>query len=366
MEIACKCRTKAEFRKENGSARNAALRNGWMKDYTWFVDGRKDPRKWTKEKCIAEARKYKRKVDFMHGSPGAYHAAATMELLPTFDWFENCAINLENGKIYCIYRYVFDQGDAKYAYIGLTMRPTIRDRRHRMGDSSVFDFSQKNGIPIPPMEILEMNLTQLEARIREDDWIREHKAKGFALLNRAKTGRMVGSVGGMHVKWGKTACRREALKYKSRGDFQNGSPSAYQAACMKHWLDEYTWFEVVHHSAWTHDEFIAEARKYKTIKEFNQGNNGAAIAGRLRGWMKECTWFVPGKGWEERVSRPRKDSRVICQYSMDGKLIAQFPTLADAIRSTGIMSIRKCLINERKQAGGYKWAYKGASVEQKL
>lgn len=252
---------------------------------------------------------------------------------------------------------VFSFEDKRYVYIGLTMRPVVRDRRHREGDSSVFDFSKKTGLPIPNMEILEKNLTQLEAREKEDALIAAHKSDGFIILNRAKTGKMIGSVGGMHQKWGKAACWREAQKYKSRGDFQHGSPSAYQAALMKHWLDEYTWFEVVHHHAWTHDEFIAEAKKYKTISEFSRGNNGAAIAGRLRGWMEECTWFKPGTGWDKRVNRARKDSRIICQYSMQGDLIAKYPTLADAIRSSRIMSIRKCLIGERKQAGGFKWSY---------
>lgn len=363
MEIARQCKTCAEFRRVNGSARNVALKHGWIKDYTWFVDGRKAPRKWTIEKCVAEAKKYTRKVDFMHKAPGAYHAAAKMDLLPTFTWFENCAIDLEHGRIYCVYRYAFYFENKRYVYIGLTMRPVIRDRRHREGDSSVFDFSKKMELPIPNMEILEKNLTQLEAREKEDEVIEEHKRDGWIILNRAKTGKMIGSVGGMHQKWGKAACRREALKYKSRGDFQHGSPSAYQAALMKHWLDEYTWFEVVHHHAWTHDEFLAEAKKYKSITEFSRGNNGAAIAGRLRGWMEECTWFKPGRGWHKRVNRARKDSKVICQYSMDGDLVATYPTLAEAIRSSRIMSIRKCLIGERKQAGGYRWTYEGCSLD---
>ena len=365
MEIARQCKTSTEFRRVNGSARNVALKHGWMKDYTWFVDGRKNqgPRKWTIEKCVDEAKKYTRKVDFMHKAPGAYHAAAKMNLLPTFTWLENCAIDLEYGRIYCVYRYAFYFENKRYVYIGLSMRPITRDRRHREGDSSVFNFSKKTELPIPNMEILEKNLTQLEAREKEDEVIEEHKRDGWIILNRAKTGKMIGSVGGMHQKWGKAACRREAQKYKSRGDFQHGSPSAYQAALMKHWLDEYTWFEVVHHHAWTHDEFLTEAKKYKLITEFTRGNNGAAIAGRLRGWMEECTWFKPGQGWHKRVNRARKDSKVICQYSMDGDLIATYPTLADAIRSSRIMSIRKCLIGERKQAGGYRWAYEGCSLD---
>lgn len=46
MEIAKKCRTQSEFRRLNGSARNVALHKGWLKDYIWFVDGRRMPRKW--------------------------------------------------------------------------------------------------------------------------------------------------------------------------------------------------------------------------------------------------------------------------------------------------------------------------------
>lgn len=357
MEIAKKCRTQSEFRRLNGSARNVALQKGWLKDYVWFVDGRKMPRKWNDEKCIAEARKFTRKVDFMRHSSGAYKFAVAHDLLPLFTWFENCAINIEHGRIYCVYRYLFEVAGKKYVYIGLTMRPTVRDRRHREGDSSVFDFARDKSLPIPEMEILESGLTQLEARDREDAFLHKYAEEGYIILNRAKTGRMIGSVGGMHVKWGKTACLREAHKYKSRGDFEKGSPSAYQAALMKHWLDECTWFEIVHHKAWTHEEFLAEARKYKSIKEFNKGNMGAAIAGRLKGWMGECTWFVPGQGWSKRVCRARRDSRIVCQYGFDGQLLASFPTLADATRATGIMSIRKCLIGERRQAGGYFWKY---------
>ena len=297
----------------------------------------------------------------MRGSPGAYHFAVRYGLLPTFTWFENCAVNLENGRIYSVYRYVFEQGDKRYVYVGLTMRPVIRDRRHREGDSSVYDFSRKTGCKIPPMEVIESDLTQLEAREREDEILRQYKMNGYILLNRAKTGRMIGSVGGMHTKWGRAACAREAQKYRSRGAFQRGSPSAYQAAWTKHWLDDYVWFSAVRHAPWTHDEFMEEARKYKSIKEFEVKNNGAAIVGRLRGWMRECTWFEPGKGWTRRVCRSRKDSRIIRQYSMDGNFIASFPTLAEAIRMTGVMSIRKCLIKERKQAGGYFWDYGDAN-----
>lgn len=357
-EIARDCKTRADFKRKNGSAYNKACRKGWLSDYVWFINGYKLPKRWSDEKCIAEARKYSRKVDFMRKASGAYKYAVEHDLLATFDWFENATINLETDKIYCVYRYVFEFDGKYYVYIGLTMRPTVRDRRHREGDSSVYDFAKEHGLEIPKMEIVERNLTQIEARDKEDVIRKIYESSSdFVVLNRAKTGAGVGSIGGMHKKWGRKACYEEAKKFTSRGEFEKGSPSAYQAALSKKWLNDYTWFEVKHHHAWTKEEVLSLSRNYKSIKEFQQAHNGAYIAGKLRGWLELCDWFEPGQGWVVRVSRKRCDSRVVLQYTKEGVLVARHESLADAIRTSGVMSLRKCLIGERRQAGGFVWKY---------
>lgn len=314
---------------------------------------------------LAEARKYSRKVDFMRKASGAYKYAVAHDLLATFDWFENATINLETDKIYCVYRYVFEFGGKYYVYIGLTMRPTVRDRRHREGDSSVYDFAQEHGLEIPQMEIVDRNLTQIAAREKEDVIRRIYEASSdFVVLNRAKTGKGVGSIGGMHQKWGRKVCFEEAKKHKSRGEFEKGSPSAYAAALSKGWMDDYDWFEVIHHTAWTKEEFLKVARQYKSIKELQKGNNGACIAGRLRGWIELCDWFEPGQGWSKRVARKRKNLKPVLQYTMDGKLVARYECLTDAIKASGVMSLRKCLIGERKQAGGFVWRYESETAAE--
>ena len=43
-------------------------------------------------------------------------------------------------------------------------------------------------------------------------------------------------------KWNHETCYEEAKKYKSRGQFQDGSNQAYTVARKNGWLDEYDWF----------------------------------------------------------------------------------------------------------------------------
>lgn len=308
--LAKECAYAAEFRRKNASAYNASCRNGWIKDFTWFVDGHKLGLngKWTDAMCTLEAQKYRRKVDFQKGASGAYRYAAAHGLLKKFDWFERSEINLEFGRIYSVYRYVFVIDGEKYVYVGLTLRPRIRDERHRKGDSSVYDFARSHGVPIPPMEIIQSKLTQLEAREKEDFFRHLYEAAGDHVLNRAKTGRMIGSVGGMHRKWTRAKCEEEAKKYTSK--------KVFASECM-----------------------------------------GAYIAGRLNGWFGLCTWFVPGRGWTEGKSRVRKSGRCICQFDHVGKVVAEYKNLTAATKATGILNIHKCLSGERRLAGGFGWAY---------
>jgi len=75
-EIALKCKSRKEFYENHGGAAAAAKRNGWFDEITMHLKHQNTPNNyWTKERCREEALKYKRKVDFMKGSSGAYYAA---------------------------------------------------------------------------------------------------------------------------------------------------------------------------------------------------------------------------------------------------------------------------------------------------
>lgn len=63
-------------------------------------------------------------------------------------------------------------------------------------------------------------------------------------------------------------CYNEALKYESRGEFSDKSPSAWKNAKNNGWIEDYTWFEKKV-KYWTYERCYEEAKKYKTRKEFS-------------------------------------------------------------------------------------------------
>jgi predicted GIY-YIG superfamily endonuclease len=79
------------------------------------------------------------------------------------------------------------------------------------------------------------------------------------------------------MKWTKEKCQEEALKYKSRGDYQKNSKSSYIKAVKEKWLDE-----ICSHmiqlikpkNYWTKEKCQEEALKYDSRIEYQ--NNSAS------------------------------------------------------------------------------------------
>lgn len=57
------------------------------------------------------------------------------------------------------------------------------------------------------------------------------------------------------------------------------------------------------------------------------------------------------------LKRQTKNKTPIRQLDLTGKIIAEFDSIADAFRATGIRHIVEVAKHQRKTAGGYKWEY---------
>jgi len=91
-------------------------------------------------------------------------------------------------------------------------------------------------------------------------------------------------------KWAdKEVCRKEALKYRTRSEFQNGNDGAYTYALRHGFLDEIcTHMELVHVVKWNSKEACHnEALKYSTRSEFQNGCASAYTYALKHGFLDE-------------------------------------------------------------------------------
>ena len=88
FDEAKKYKSRIEFKENNSSAYRAALKNGWLDDYTWFEIKHKSKDYWNKETCYVEAKKYKSKKEFHDKCRLAYESAKTNGWLDDYTWLK--------------------------------------------------------------------------------------------------------------------------------------------------------------------------------------------------------------------------------------------------------------------------------------
>ena len=305
QEEAKKYKTKTEFQKGNPGAYVFARKNGFLKSFEWFEEIKKPNGYWTRERCEEESRKYHSKKEFVKGCSAAHHAAVVNGWLDDFDWLIDQRIDVVRGKIDSVYVYVFE--DTKVAYVGRTLmrRQKKRDKEHifNFEADKVARYALEHHVPVPPMQILESNLTLGEGQAREDYWRKWYEQHGYTMLNRIATGVGKGSLGAIgQGKWNRKTCYDEAKKYKTSSEFEYGSSGAYSAARINGWLNDYTWFTVLKQE-WNEQTCFDEAKKYKTRGEFSNGSASAYKKALETGWISEYTWLssrqsVPAGYWD--------------------------------------------------------------------
>lgn len=294
-KIAQDCRTKAEMRRKNNSAYNVAWKNNWFEDYDWFENGyeiaSKKRKMWTYETCKEAAMKCKTLKEFYTIFVGAYNTSRRNNWINEYDWL-NKGKNVYEDKVDNVYAYFFTELNS--VYIGRTIEPHIRDKRHQTEiTSAVFKFVQDNNIIFPEMTILESGLTIEVGLEKEDYYVKKYCEEGWNVLNRAKTGKRSGAIGAIgRGKWNYKTCYEEAKKYKTRGEFKKKSPSAYVRARKLDCLDDYTWFEPPLTTVkWTEKTCYEEALKYNTVKDFRALSSSAYCISLKKGWYKQYTWL---------------------------------------------------------------------------
>lgn len=281
-----------EFRKNSNGAYTRALRNKWLSDYTWLQGSKHQ--NWTYEECLEIAKKYHTKKEFLQNNHFAYHAAQRNHWIDDFTWLTDDRIFLFKDRIDFVYYYFFEQQNA--IYVGRTIRPRGRDKEHIFGEEdTVSRFAKDNNCAVPEMVIIEENLTLQEGLEQENFWTNYFKDQGYLILNKAATGVGKGSLGAIgNNRWNKTSCFKEAKKYQSRSEFNSCNGAAYGVALKNGWLNDYDWFrEPVGRLEDRYSELTCEeeSKKYNSRMEFAKGNPSAYKLSLQKKWIERYVWL---------------------------------------------------------------------------
>jgi hypothetical protein len=129
-----------------------------------------------------------------------------------------------------------------------------------------------------------------------DGWMINHyRDLGFNILNMVKGG----ALGGCVVIWTYDTIKEEALKFKTRGDFQKFSGRAYAVARNNGWLDDFCSHMLkirFEKGYWNLDKVREEALKFNSKVEFKDKSVNAYYSATRNGWLDDvCSHMVAGK-----------------------------------------------------------------------
>ena len=179
-----------------------------------------------------------------------------------------------------------------------------RDLQHIFSLDSVSKFAKQHNVPVPPMKILEENLTLKEGTLKEAEWLNKYIANGWTPINKVETGSIGSLASG---KWTYKKCFEIAKKCSTKIGLSNYNKSAYNTAIVNKWIDDYTWFHDGRENIiiWTQEKCMNEAKQCTLLKDFRLNHRNAYDAACRNNWIKDYSWLVRSqhKNWTEETCK---------------------------------------------------------------
>lgn len=337
---ALKYTCRVEFQRGSRGAYKAALREGWLEDYTWFQKPEVYNKYWTKELCEQRAHNYLKVSDFKENDSAAYAAACKYGWLDDFDWLEKQTVwnetNCRNEALKYTHLSAFERGNAS-AYQSACRngwikdytwfkRPTVHNKKWdrascflvgrqfdtkkafrearydaymaavRMGWMKEMDWFKPAAI-----ELLEADKSVYCVYVYIDDW---NKSCYVGLTNSIKKRDYRHRTSNCVVFNHFAECEIEIPKPQVLKDNLNSEEAQYYEDYYVKYYREQGW-NVLNSGAtgvgvgsfgggrvkYTHEKATEIAMQYDTLKDFTREQ--ASCYGRCRkmGWMKEFTWL---------------------------------------------------------------------------
>jgi hypothetical protein len=132
------------------------------------------------------------------------------------------------------------------------------------------------------------------------------------------------------TKWTKDLVKKEAEKYKNRGDFQKNNSRAYKVAFDNGWLDEILPPQLI---KWTKEDVLKLAKDFQRMNHFKKAQPKAYGAAKHNGWLDDLRNIFKPAYEKWTVERIRD---IANKYESLQDFVKEQPKAYDAARSKGI------------------------------
>lgn len=277
------------FKKKCSTAYSIASKNGWLNGICKHMLKNKE---WSYSDVKEEALKYKSRLEFQKLSNSAYGKAYRNK------WLDDICEHMTHKTTLherIIYAYEFEDN---HVYVGLTYNLNVRNEKHlNSKNSAVYIHLDKTKSKYILKRLTNNPVSIKEAIILEEKYLLYYMGNGWKILNRIKTG----GLGGNIIKWDYNKIKKEAFKYNSRSEFQNGSRGAYKAAQRNGWLDgvcEHMIELKKPNGYWTYNKIEKIALNYTIKLEFKKENAFLYKKAQKNGWLDDiCKHMLKNKDW---------------------------------------------------------------------
>ena len=174
--------------------------------------------------------------------------------------------------------------------------------------------------------------------------------------------------------WTKERCLEDALKYKTRAEWQRTPKSSYSASFRRGWVNECC----IHMKSfrnpkgyWTKERCVKDAKKYKTRIEWRKKSGKCYSSAHRRVWVDECCSHMKGMKKAQRWTKEntikdalkyktKKEWYNTCRSSYDKASINGWITecskhMTEIIKPSGYWTRERCIEDAKKYKTRNEW-----------
>ena len=241
-----KYKTRGEFRNKSYGAYHAAIKQGYINEFTWLSKKKNVSNGYwqNKENVINEARKYKTRGEFQKNSVGAYESARKNKWLDEMDWFEKPKERKPRGYWQNKENVINESKNFKTRseFKFLSQRAYESARKNKWLDEMIW-LNNDNGKHHKGYWKNEKNIMHEAKKYSNKEEFKEKNLTAFLMSYRygfnEKMDWLVRQKQHKKGYWTYKHIEEEALKYNTKTEFFKGNQTAYRAALKLGIIDDF-------------------------------------------------------------------------------------------------------------------------------